>query len=88
METRDIPQKIWEKLEPYLLHKATGRHYKDLRRTINRNFWILRTGAPWRDLPPEYGPWRSVASTFYRWTKDARWNQLFPGHSRQRSSLW
>jgi transposase len=28
--------------------------------------WILRTGAPWRDLPERYGPWRTVASRFYR----------------------
>jgi transposase len=31
--------------------------------------WILRTGAPWRDLPERYGPWRTVASRFYRWRK-------------------
>ena len=22
--------------------------------------WILRTGAPWRDLPPDYGDWRDM----------------------------
>lgn len=48
METRDLPQDIWEKLEPYLPRKTTGRQYKDLHRTINGIFWILRTGAPWR----------------------------------------
>jgi transposase len=31
--------------------------------------WILRTRAPWRDLPGRYGPWRTVASRFYRWQK-------------------
>lgn len=77
METRDLPQDIWEKLEPYLPRKTTGRHYKDLHQTINGIFWILRTGAPWRDLPPQYGSWRSVASTFYRWTQDGRWDQVF-----------
>jgi transposase len=31
--------------------------------------WILRTGAPWRDLPPEYGSWRTVYTRFSRWSQ-------------------
>jgi transposase len=34
---------------------------------LNGMLWILRTGAPWHDLPERYGPWRTVASRFYRW---------------------
>jgi transposase len=34
---------------------------------LNGILWLLRTGAPWRDLPESYGPWRTVASRFYRW---------------------
>ena len=30
---------------------------------------VLRTGAPWRDLPERDGPWRTVASRFYRWPR-------------------
>ena len=30
---------------------------------------LLRTGAPWRDVPERYGPWRTVASRFYRWCR-------------------
>jgi transposase len=29
--------------------------------------WVLRTGAPWRDLPPEYGKWGTVCQQFRRW---------------------
>lgn len=29
--------------------------------------WVLRTGAPWRDLPSDYGPHSTVATRFYRW---------------------
>ena len=32
---------------------------KDNRSFINGVFWILRTGAPWRDLPPDYGNWQA-----------------------------
>ena len=38
--------------------------------------WILRTGAPWRDLPERYGPWRTVASRFYRWQKAGLFGQI------------
>lgn len=37
---------------------------------------MLRTGAPWRDLPERYGPWRTVASRFYRWRKKGLWDRL------------
>ena len=37
---------------------------------------MLRTGAPWRDLPERYGPWRTVASRFYRWRKQGLWARL------------
>jgi transposase len=35
--------------------------------------WILRTGAPWRDLPPRFGSWATVASRFDRWRKAGIW---------------
>jgi transposase len=39
--------------------------------------WILRTGAPWHDLPERYGPWRTVASRFYRWQNAGVFQRLF-----------
>ena len=32
--------------------------------------WILRSGAPWRDLPDELGPWETVFAHFNRWSSD------------------
>jgi len=43
---------------------------------VNGILWILRTGAPWRDLPEHYGKWQSVATRFYRWQKGGIWNQI------------
>ena len=43
---------------------------------VNGMLWILRTGAPWRDLPARYGPWQTVASRFYRWRRAGVWDRL------------
>ena len=39
-------------------------------------FWILRTGAPWRDLPPDYGDWKNTHRRFCRWRDRGVWEQL------------
>jgi transposase len=38
---------------------------------------MLRTGAPWHDVPERYGPWRTVASRFSRWRKAGIVQHLF-----------
>lgn len=38
--------------------------------------WIVRTGAPWRDLPERYGKWTSVYSRFQRWRKSGLWDRI------------
>ena len=37
---------------------------------VNGIFWILRTGAPWRDLPGRYGKWKTVYDRFRTWAED------------------
>ena len=56
----DISGQVWEILEPLLPggKGKTGRPAYDNRLFLNAVFWILRTGAPWRDLPPDYGDWK------------------------------
>ena len=63
-----IDDEMWEKLES-LLPPPKGRHGKDDRLFIEAVCWILRTGAPWRDLPPEYGKWKSVYNRYNNWSK-------------------
>lgn len=43
---------------------------------VNGILWLLRTGAPWRDLPNEYGPWQTIATRFYRWRRVGIWDRV------------
>lgn len=76
---RDIlTDEQWVRLAPLLPPQKprTGRPAKDHRTVLEAMLWIVRTGAPWRDLPPEYGPWRSVATRFYRWVRAGVWERV------------
>ena len=63
-----IDEIIWKKLNP-LLPAAKGRHGKNDRMFIEALYWVIRTGAPWRDLPTEFGPWKTVYNRYSRWVK-------------------
>jgi transposase len=46
-------------------------------------YGVLRTGAPWRDLPEGYGPWQTVATRFYRWVRSGLVQRLLEEVQRQ-----
>jgi transposase len=52
----DLSDFEWNVVEPVLPKGRPGPKRKDDRRVMNGIFWVLRTGAPWRDLPERYGP--------------------------------
>ena len=74
----DISDRVWEALKPHLLgRKGTwGGNARDNRQFINGVFWILRTGAPWRDLPPCYGDWKNTHRRFSRWRDKGVWERI------------
>jgi transposase len=47
-----------------------GGQWNDHRTTLNGMFWILHSGAQWREMPERYGRWQSVYDRFNRWRKD------------------
>lgn len=81
----ELTDQQWEQLRPLLPPQKppTGRPAGDHRRILNGILWLLRTGAPWRDLPERYGPWETVASRFYRWRKAGLWDRLFAAVQQQ-----
>jgi len=78
MRRHELTDEHWERLTPLLPPEkpATGRPNKDHRTILNGILWILRTGAPWRDLPERYGPWHTVYSRFRRWQQAGIWDEV------------
>jgi len=74
----DISDEAWAKIEDKLPGRRGmwGGIAKDNRKFINAVFWILRTGAPWRDLPPDYGDWKNTQRRFCRWRDKGIWEEL------------
>ena len=71
MKRHALTDEQWELIERLIPLSAakTGRPAKDRRLMLDGIFWILATGAPWRDLPERFGPWQSVHRYFSTWRK-------------------
>lgn len=70
----------WEfirRLLPETEKPRRGRPWMPHRGVLDGIFWILRTGAPWRDLPGEFGPWETVYGRFRRWSRDGTIDAVF-----------
>ncbi len=71
-----ITDQLWSRLAARL--KEFKIHYSNrLRVFMEAVFWKLRTGAPWRDLPTEFGSYSTVFNKFNRWSKHGIWQKLF-----------
>ncbi len=66
----------WRVIAPLLPNKPRGVPRVDDRRVLNGIFWVLRSGAPWRDLPERYGPRTTCYNRFVRWRKAGVWDRL------------
>ena len=67
----------WARIEPVLpAGRGRGGQWRDHRQVINAILWKLRTGAPWRDLPERYGPWKTAHERLRRWSADGTWDRI------------
>jgi len=58
------------------------------RRFINGVFWILWTGVPWRDLPPDCGDWKNTHRRFCRWREKGIWKKLLESFLEEPELNW
>ena len=69
----------WAAIKPRLPNKPRGIPRVNDRRVLNGICWVLRSGAPWRDLPHEFGPYPSSSCAFCRVRAGTRARFFFPG---------
>ncbi len=71
----DLTEKQWAVLAPLLPKPRVrtdrrGRPWRDPRDVLNGMLWVLRTGAPWADLPERYPPSQTCHRRFQHWARD------------------
>ncbi|HEY6467229.1 MAG TPA: IS5 family transposase [Candidatus Acidoferrales bacterium] len=76
----DLTDAQWALLEPLFRPKrrddGRGRPWQDTRTVLNGVFWVLRTGAPWHDLPRRYPPYQTCHRRFQQWQRSGLLTQL------------
>lgn len=79
MARHELTDEEYALIEPLLPQERSGKAgcpYQSHQRVLNGIFWVLGTGAPWRDLPERYGPWSTVYDRFRRWRIDGTWQRI------------
>ena len=67
----ELTDEQWQVIEALLpVSGVRGRPRVDDRRVINGMLFKAKTGVAWRDLPERYGPWKTVYTRFWRWSRD------------------
>lgn len=78
MKRHEVTDEQWSAVEPLIPQSKarTGRPARPARVMLNGMLWILRTGAPWRDLPERFGPWQTVYDYFARWRGEGVFDRI------------
>ena len=79
MDRLIVSDEQWERVAPLLPGKVgdPGRSGADNRMFLEGVLWMVRVGAPWRDLPATFGNWNSVFQRFRRWALKGVFEHLF-----------
>jgi transposase len=71
----DLTEDQWRIIEVLLppeqvQQEGKGRPWKDPRDVLHGILWVLRTGAPWKDIPGRYPPYQTCHRRFQQWSRD------------------
>jgi transposase len=78
LDRYDLTDEEWARLEPLLPSQKPrrGRRWADHRTVINGVLWRTRCGVSWRDVPAQYGSWKTVYNRHRRWSGDGTWVRI------------
>ena len=69
----DLTNEEWNKISTeFVQENKKGRPFLDLRNTLNAIIWILKTNAPWRDLPKRYGNPNTIFRIYKKWNAEGK----------------
>jgi transposase len=71
----ELTDQEWAVIKPMLPNKPRGVPRVNDRRVLNGILWVLRSGAPWRDLPKAFGPYTTCYNRFVRWRRAGVWSR-------------
>ena len=74
----ELTDKQWQAVESILPKRTakTGRKPKSPRQMLNGIIWVLRSGAPWRDVPDRYGRWQTVYDYYWHWRDSGTFGRI------------
>ena len=77
----DITNEQWNRIEPIIKELTPpkdprGRNPRDPRLVFNGILWILRTGAPWKDMPQRYPPYQTCHRWFQKWVRQSVFKRI------------
>lgn len=74
----ELTEERWARIVPLLAPQTPriGRPPHDHRLLLAGMLWVVRTGASWREIPPEFGPWETVHSRYQSWRRAGIWQQI------------
>ncbi|MFG2639134.1 transposase, partial [Streptomyces sp. NPDC048362] len=79
MTRRQLTDKQWKMIEPYLPIGEYGPYPGRLRTQLEGVIWWFRAGAQWREMPDEFGPWPTVYGRFRVWRDAGVFTALLEG---------
>lgn len=89
MARQMISDDLWQRIELLLpLNGTKGRPRNDDRGMLEAILRVQRTGSPWRDLPPELGPWPSAYARLARWQRAGVWDRVWAHLKKNADHEW
>jgi transposase len=77
LDRHDLTDEEWQRLLPMMPADARqGRRWSDHRMVVNGILFRTRAGCPWRDVPAEYGNWKTVYNRHRRWSLNGTWDKV------------